>query len=194
MDNLSYRPFGMAQSMSVGESATVNVQNIYDQAGRLKVANQGAAKELSYTYDANGNLKSKTATGLNEDGYLDKHFSYDNLNRVTNAQGLLLGDIGYTYDNVGNRLTRTLPNGILTKTDAFTYVNGTNKIDKMVPGNAASVNYQKNYRYDSNGNIIFTYPEWYIPELRKAYGCGSFATCLRTVFNGHKIPRFCRIT
>ncbi|MBC8548778.1 MAG: hypothetical protein H8D23_03925, partial [Candidatus Brocadiales bacterium] len=54
MSNFSYRPFGIAGGMDTGSGGTVS--NIFDEAGRLTVANPGSPKERTYTYDDIGNL------------------------------------------------------------------------------------------------------------------------------------------
>ncbi len=110
-----------------------------DENGRMTVANPGSPKERSYTYDNNGNLTSVTSPG---DTVYNATFTYDALNRVTNATGSY-GTAAYTYDNVGNRLTKTLNSDI----DTYAYLTDTNRLDNVT--NSETVN----YTYDSNGNV-----------------------------------------
>ncbi len=65
------------------------------------------------------------------------------MNRLTNATGSY-GAAAYTYDDVGNRLTKT----INSDTDTYAYVTDTNRIDNIA--GTATVNYS----YDANGNAI----------------------------------------
>ncbi|MBW1717682.1 MAG: hypothetical protein JRJ77_18030, partial [Deltaproteobacteria bacterium] len=54
------------------------------------------------------------------------------------------GTIGYTYDRVGNRITRTIND----ETENYTYIPGTNKLNEITgPGDPVM------YTYDANGNI-----------------------------------------
>jgi len=62
MENLTYRPFGGAQSVDTGAGGSVN--NVSDLAGRLLVANPGERTERTYEYYPDGNLKS--VLGANE--------------------------------------------------------------------------------------------------------------------------------
>jgi YD repeat-containing protein len=80
-ENLSYRPFGIAKGMYTGAGGTVS--NEFDEAGRLTVANPGADKERTYTYDSNGNLTSVTAPNT---PWYDRTYTYDALNRLNHAE------------------------------------------------------------------------------------------------------------
>ncbi len=137
VDNLSYRPFGSAQGMGTGNGGTVS--NIYDQNARLVVANPGAPKEQSYTYDANGNLTSITGAST---PWFNRTYSYDALNRLAGASGSF-GMVSYAYDKVGNRVSVN-ENGYA---DYYTYASGTNRLDSVTGANPVS------YTYDANGNI-----------------------------------------
>jgi YD repeat-containing protein len=66
------------------------------------VANPGEDMERHYTYDRNRNLTS--VVGTNTPWY-NQALTYDALNRLTNADGRY-GVMNYTYDKVGNRLTK----------------------------------------------------------------------------------------
>jgi len=134
-NNLSYRPFGIAKGMNTGAGGTVN--NIFDLSGRLTVANPGADKEKTYTYDNNGNLTSVTAPNT---PWYNRTYTYDALNRLDHAEGPY-GIIDYTYDDIGNRLTKVEN----SQTASYTYFPGTNKLQE-VTGPLI-------FTYDANGNI-----------------------------------------
>jgi len=108
-------------------------------SGRLTVANPGTDKERTYTYDNNGNLTSVAAPNT---PWYNKTYTYDALNRLNHAEGPY-GIIDYTYDGVGNRLTKT-ESGV---TDTYIYVTGTNKLNEITSAEAIP------YTHDANGNI-----------------------------------------
>jgi YD repeat-containing protein len=136
-NNLSYRPFGIATGMNTGAGGTVN--NTFDQSGRLTVANPGADKERTYTYDNNSNLTSVSAPNT---PWYNRTYTYDTLNRLDHAEGPY-GIIDYTYDDVGNWLTK-VENGV---TSNYDYVIGTNIIDTITDIDTII------YTHDANGNI-----------------------------------------
>ena len=135
MDNLDYRPFGGAKAMSTGGGGTVD--STFDDAGRMVVSNPGATHEKTYAYDNKGNLTSINAPSLPHHARV---FGYDDLKRLEHAEGPW-GTIDYTYDYVGNRLTKTV-DGV---SESYTYVLGSNKLD--------TVGETTTYTYDDNGNI-----------------------------------------
>jgi RHS repeat-associated protein len=136
-ENLSYRPFGIAKGMNTGAGGTVN--NEFDLSGRLTVANPGTNKERTYTYDNNDNLTSVTAP---DTPWYNRTYTYDALNRLDHAEGPY-GIIDYTYDAVGNRLTK-IENGV---TDTYAYITDTNKLNEITDTETIP------YTYDANGNI-----------------------------------------
>ena len=136
-NNLSYRPFGIAKEMNTGAGGTVN--NEFDLSGRLTVANPGADKERTYTYDNNGNLTSVTAPNT---PWYNRTYTYDALSRLDHAEGPY-GIIDYTYDTVGNRLTKA-ENGVI---DTYVYITDTNKLNEITDTETIP------YTYDANGNI-----------------------------------------
>ena len=69
-------------------------------------------------------------------------FTYDALNRLLNAN-TIYGTFDYTYDDVGNRLTRP-HNG---QADAYTYQAGTSRLEQITGVNQVA------FGYDANGNI-----------------------------------------
>jgi RHS repeat-associated protein len=136
--NLSYRPFGIPNGMNTGSGGSIS--NTSGECDCLTVSNPGQPMEQTFTYDHNSNLK--TIHGTNTPWY-NQDFNYDDLNRLTNATGAY-GSINYTYDNVGNRMTRTID----SQTETYTYIAGTNKL-YQVNGTGGSIT----YAYDANGNI-----------------------------------------
>jgi len=136
-NNLSYRPFGIANGINKGNGGMVN--NQFDQSGRLTIANPGADKERTYTYDTNGNLTSVSAPNT---PWYNRTHTYDALNRLNHAEGPY-GIINYTYDAVGNRLTKAVND----QTETYNYVTGTNKLNEITNTEIIP------YTHDANGNI-----------------------------------------
>ncbi|MCK4830406.1 hypothetical protein KA005_82575, partial [bacterium] len=83
--------------------------------------------ERIYTYDNNRNLIDIHAPNV---PWYNQSFTYDALNRLTDATGWY-GTTGYTYDNVGNRLTRT----VIGEIENYTYIGGSNKLDQIAGAN-----------------------------------------------------------
>jgi len=137
LNNITYLPFGPAHSLEIGGSTA---STGYDELYRMTVANPNEDTERTYTYDDNGNVVSIRVT--NEPSK-DQHFSYNELNRLIQAQGIY-GTITYTYDTVGNRLSKSVND----KTDAYSYIPGTNKIDEISRSDPLA------FAYDANGNTI----------------------------------------
>jgi YD repeat-containing protein len=137
VENLDYQPFGGAKAMSTGGGGTVGSQ--FDDAGRITVSNPGAEHEETFTYDNNGNLTSIDSPSL---PYHNRVYDYDDLDRLTHAEGPW-GIIDYTYDDVGNRLTKSVD----STTETYSYIPGTNIIDSVANGTAVT------YTHDANGNI-----------------------------------------
>lgn len=135
IDNLSYLPFGPALGMNMG--AGNGVTNVFDKLYRTIVTNPDAETERTYTYDANSNL---TSINVTNDLSKNKTFTYDALNRLIVANGSL-GAVNYTYDNVGNRITKVTNDDIET----YTYFAGTNRLQEVTG--------PVNLSYDANGNI-----------------------------------------
>ena len=93
----------------------------------------------TYTIGPSGNITAITDT---LDPNRNKTFGYDDLYRLTSAAGIY-GTASYTYDKVGNRLTKTLN----SETDNYAYTPATNRL-----GNITGANPQT-FAYDANGNI-----------------------------------------
>ena len=104
------------------------------------VSNPGAVHEKTYTYDNNDNLTSISAPST---PWQSRTYGYDAINRLTHAEGPY-GTIDYTYDNAGNRLTKTES----SSTTAYTYYPATNRLHEAVTG-AETIT----HAFDPNGNM-----------------------------------------
>ena len=135
------------RTIQVYDPMTGRVQQI--RASR-NGADDGGLAHLDYTFDAIGNLTSRSdAFGVGE------QFCYDALNRLTNysvggatcTSGSIAKTVG--YDDLGN---------ITNKSDvgAYTYAAGGQPLPHAVKSIAGTVNGILNpkYKYDPNGNLI----------------------------------------
>ena len=137
VDNLAYKPFGKPTALSLGSWGTVNNQSA--ECDCLEMINPGEQMEQSYTYDHKGNL---LYTQEPNTPWANQYFNYDLLNRLTRARGPY-GTIDYTYDKVGNRLTRTIDG----QSDTYSYIPETSKVQGITGTNPVA------FTYDGNGNV-----------------------------------------
>jgi len=136
-DNVAHLPFGPIMAMNLGNG--LSVSKSFDQLYRMQTSQTGSIYSRSYTYDPAGNV-----TSIDDlvDSTRAQSFSYDALYRLITASGIY-GTISYTYDQVGNRLTKTYDGA----TDTYSYVPGTNMLDEITGSNPVV------FSYDANGNI-----------------------------------------
>jgi RHS repeat-associated protein len=138
MNNLIYRPFGGVSGMDNGAGGIIGSAS--DLSGRVTVSNPGAVHEKTYGYDNNDNLTSISAPST---PWQSRTYGYDAINRLTHAEGPY-GTIDYTYDAVGNRLTKTES----SSATAYTYYPLTNRLHEAVTGAETIA-----HIFDPNGNI-----------------------------------------
>jgi RHS repeat-associated protein len=143
--NIAYLPFGPMQAMTLGNG--VQVTNSYDldyRLSRRQAIGAATVQDLTLSYDGASNITGITdAVGAN----LSQTFQYDLMGRVTQGAGVY-GTDNYTYDAIGNRMTRSLVNGGTTLT-TYTYATANTQLTKAVTGSSTL-----NYTYDANGALI----------------------------------------
>ena len=147
-NNITYLPFGPVSSLTLGNG--VQVTYTYDldyRLTRIQAQAPGGAmlQDLSFSYDGSGNIDGITDA---VDPGRDQTLAYDLLNRLTQAIGPW-GDDSYTYDPVGNRLSRSIVNGGNTETTNYSYLAGTNKLEEVV---TAALTRQMDY--DAGGRLV----------------------------------------
>jgi len=107
MSSATHRPFGPIDSYRVGfEMPMPIVQRTPDERYRLEqltlsVPGHGVVLDRTYSY-----LDHLNVTGWTDSR--DLTLGYDDLSRLTTASDNLGSAWGYTYDNIGNRLTKTI--------------------------------------------------------------------------------------
>jgi RHS repeat-associated protein len=140
-NNVSYMPFGPMSGFEYG-NALVRTQK-YDMDYRLTDITTGGAvsvQNLHFDYDTANDIESITdnLTPAN-----NQTFGYDPDYRLTSAKGLY-GDIGYSYDGDGNRLTRTAA-GV---TETYSYPETANLLQSTVKSGVT-----RNFGYTPAGNM-----------------------------------------
>ncbi len=152
ISNTEYLAFGPVKGMTYGNDLTQTLT--YDQDYRLSTLTSGSALttvlDLSYDYDANGNI-----TVIDDSSY-----QYDVLDRLSGSTGDY-GSLNYQYDPVGNRLskeatTTTTDGGSAGNAGAVTtysYNTGNNQLN-TVTTTPATDNTTSSYQYDGNGNPL----------------------------------------
>jgi len=142
--NIQYLPFGPVESVTLGNGLQVSYS--YDEDYRLTriLTGSPSAQDLSLSYDPAGNI---TAISDAVNSERSQTLQYDLLGRVVQGSGFY-GNDNYTYDAVGNRLTRTL---VTTGTASTTYgyVANSNRLSSAASGTST-----RNYSYDADGNLI----------------------------------------
>ncbi|MDJ0667424.1 MAG: RHS repeat-associated core domain-containing protein, partial [Desulfobacterales bacterium] len=136
--NIEYQPFGPRRRMTLGSGKVIT--NVFDQQQRMIGIEATGILELAFYHDAAGNV---TAIDNLLDATRNQTFSYDDLYRLTGTTGVN-GPISFTYDKVGNRLTRTAGG----QTDTYTYEPDTHRLAAI--DGAAPLS----FGYDAAGNMI----------------------------------------
>lgn len=103
--NFTYTASGRLTGLQYGNGVRSTYSyDATDRMVRLATATSGGhqVQGLVYTYDPNSNITSiaDSVYGANQ------HFAYDSVNRLIQAQGPGYGTEAYTYDAIGNLLTR----------------------------------------------------------------------------------------
>jgi YD repeat-containing protein len=148
VQNAQYHPFGGAKSWTFGNGQIYS--RTIDQDGRIAAYTLGAASN-AITYDAASRI-----TGIAGNSY-----GYDALDRLTSAI-LPSSNYGYSYDPVGNRLTKTTG----ANPDVYTYSSTSNRISALTPFGSPSRSFvfdpngsntsdgQNTYAYDVRGRLV----------------------------------------
>jgi RHS repeat-associated protein len=148
-DDIEYEPFGPLSALTFGNGLAL--ARTFDQQYRLTAQTTGAIQDLGFTYDDASNVDA-VMNGVN--GALSQGFSQDALNRVDSEAGVY-GTKTYTYDSVGNRLTRVHDNGTVT-TQTLTYLSNSNRL-ATDDGNTVTLDSAGNTMTDLTPGLSFTY-------------------------------------
>jgi len=137
---------GRHQEKTTDPKGNITIKE-YDKAGRLSKVTAGA-DTVAYTYYDNGSRESVTYNdGTREEYTYNANSQIETLvNRK--ADGSILDSYAYTYDNVGNQLTKhEVIGGVEKGTTAYTY-DGLNRLLTVTEPAGRSTAYE----YDEAGN------------------------------------------
>jgi RHS repeat-associated protein len=101
--NYSFDPLGNRLTKSLGTTSPTITAYVHDAANQLKEIRSGSATGTllaTLTYDADGNLKTRSDSGIT--------FTYDALNRLTQATQSGQPTQTYVYDDEGRRIQKTV--------------------------------------------------------------------------------------
>jgi len=129
MENLTYRPFGVANGMDTGAGGIVSSE--YDESGRVITDTD----TVTYTYDLNGNI-----TGIG-----DMVLTYNQNNRLVMVEedSVTLGE--YTYNGLGQR--------IIKEADGVTTIFLYDFDGNIIAESDESGNFDKEYLYRSSSRL-----------------------------------------
>ena len=130
----TYLPFGPLSGLALGNGVTMT--RAFDQRYRLTSRDFVGSNYLTVAMTER----------------LPQVYAYDDLNRVTSAQGTY-GQTAYTYDTAGNRLTRTLG----AESDVYTYDGVAGRLQSVTGANPVSITYDASGRTTSLGILTLTY-------------------------------------
>ncbi len=138
LSSIAYLPFGPATTWTDGSG--LDHTEIFDTDYRPTGITVGTIQGVSYLYDSADNITDWTdslAAGNSQT------FDYDALDRLQGADGPY-GAADFSYDLVGNRLSKTLD----TDLTAYIYAADSHRLQETTGADPGT------YRYDLAGNLI----------------------------------------
>jgi RHS repeat-associated protein len=140
--SVSYEPFGSVSGLTFGNSLglTLTYDQDYQLTGIAASAGATTIQSLTNGFDQSGNITSITDAVTSG---RTQAVTYDDLNRLATAGGVY-GSQSYTYDGVGNRLTRVIG----TTADTYAYLPTTNQVSTITTGSNV-----RTFSYLANGQV-----------------------------------------
>jgi RHS repeat-associated protein len=164
LSNITYIPFGGIDQATFGNGLAFNQD--YDLDYRLIRQQVGTIYDRSMTYSDVNNIKNITN---NTDNTKTQNFSYDNLDRLTDANGDY-GTFKYGYDDNSNR-TSEIKNGTLTSN--YNYQTASNRLNDIAGSKSDTYNYDNNGNTSNKNGIAFAYDD--TNRMSQAITGGSIA-------------------
>lgn len=164
-----YLPFGPLSGLTFGNGLVMS--RTFDQQYRLTNQTTGTIQNVTFTPDAAGNIDAIT-DAVNPS--LSQSFTQDALDRVDHEAGAY-GTEDYTYDEVGNRLTRSGPSP-----QTLTYAPNSNRLATH-DGTAVMIDGAGNVTADPAQTLTFSYGDH--NRMLAAYVGGTLKATY--VYNGH---------
>ena len=147
--DIDYLPFGPMQSMTLGNGIGVN--RSFDLLYRMTGSVATGIQDKTYGLDLLGNV---TGVVDNLDSTRDLAFYYDDLYRLTDADGIF-GSLSFDMDDTGNRLSRTTD----SLTETYGYTSGTSLLDQITGSGTVDIITDAVGNTTTHGNRIFTYDQ-----------------------------------
>lgn len=149
--DVQHLPFGAPASYTFGNDLTTKLN--YDLDYKLlntKTQGTQAIFDRYYRYNLAGNIDYIETTHENG-AFEQKYIKYDALNRLVEEQfGQQL--LSFTYDSVGNRLTRDRETPTQQEWQSYVYATDSHhllQVDSITNGTSTN----RSFSYDSNGNL-----------------------------------------
>ncbi|HEX8483145.1 MAG TPA: RHS repeat-associated core domain-containing protein [Allosphingosinicella sp.] len=142
---IAYLPFGPAKNLTLGNG--VQITNSFDLDYRLtgtQASGAATVQSLALTYDPASNVETVSDAVTPS---LSQAFQYNLGGHVTRGTGVY-GTDNYTYDAMGNRLTRSVVKGTTTTSTTYTYTAANTRLLSAATGSTTLT-----YTYDANGAV-----------------------------------------
>lgn len=144
IDNITYHPSGTPDLTTFANGVTTDIG--LDDRFRIHTMQTSlgttSLMDVSLDYDKVDNVE--TWTDSRSGGAGVRSFTYDNLDRLLTANASSMwGNLSFTYDELGNRKTRTLAGDTTT----YNYSTSNNRLTSLSGAETAS------YGYDSRGRL-----------------------------------------
>lgn len=144
---IAYLPFGPMTDLTYGNGKTLT--QTYDTDYRIVTRNVSDIEQKNYLYDLTNNISSITHVQETDKNQI---FDYDSMSRLLYANGDY-GILDFTYDKVGNRLTKN-DNG---EQEIYNYATDSHHLNNTVGIQAKSLTYDDAGNVLTKNSITFTY-------------------------------------
>jgi RHS repeat-associated protein len=148
LTQMRHQPFGPLATLGYGNGTQLEIgqdNNYRIRTQQLLNAANDALYHRGYEYDANSNIVG--ITDYNKPA-ANQVFVYDALSRLTDATGNY-GTLGYGYDAVGNRISRTQNNRL----EDYAYAENSNRLLSVTSEGEQGDLQTRTLAYDAVGNI-----------------------------------------
>jgi len=148
LTHMRHQPFGPLTTLGYGNGTQLQIgqdNNYRIRTQQLFNAANDPLYHRGYDYDANSNIVG--ITDYNKPA-ANQVFVYDALSRLTDATGNY-GTLGYGYDAVGNRISRTQNNRL----EDYTYAENSNRLLNVISEGEQGDLQTRTLDYDAVGNI-----------------------------------------
>ncbi|MES9971963.1 MAG: RHS repeat-associated core domain-containing protein [Candidatus Thiodiazotropha sp.] len=180
VNNLQTLPFGPIQTLDYGNG--LSLSRTFDQDYRLIGQTINGILQSSYGHDPVGNITD----WLDQlDTSQQQQFGYDELDRLTTALGSY-GSLGYNYDAIGNRLSKTEEGA----TETYNYSLDSHQLQQIIGATTDDRSYDEagntlqsligSYTYDDTNRMV----SYSNPQITASYAYNGKGERIRKSVNG----------